>query len=575
MLRTVSLPNLANSIFPIKADWDFEAKSWHKHYPSDVPPGLLYTPSRAEQLLLKAHDRFPDRAVLHYFRTSMTYRQLLSQVKTVAGNLRRLGIQAGDRVMLVLPNCPEYVVTWFALHWLGAQVVQVNPLLSPPDLSRLIRKSKARAVLGLDLRLAPIVESLKINRGPFLVVTSLAPHLPTWMRLPYRAKAWTLKNKPVRADRIVMHGFSELLDPRTEPVAEPALTDAALPAVLQPTGGTTGSPKIAVLSHASLHANVAQLHVWSGCAPGQETVLGVLPFFHVFGSTVVLLSAIAGGSTVLLQARFDPKRVLNLMCRYRPTIAPMVPFMFAALCEEMEKQNRVPEGLRTCFSGAAALRPELKTEFEQRTGATIFEGYGLSEASPVTHANPSNGNGRAGAIGIPLPNTIARIVDPHHDTKILPAGEVGELVIRGPQLMSGYLDNPEATQQTLRDGWLYTGDLACMDEDGYFKIVDRKKDMIISGGLNVYPAEVEAVLRLHPGVEDCAVVGVPDNRYGERVTAYIIPADGTSIDEQQLKAFCRSQMAGYKIPKTMELRSELPRTFLGKLRRVELRNDAA
>ena len=573
MLKSVALPNLARSLFPIVPTWDDAKQPWHASYPTNVPPGLQLTPLRTEQLLLRAHDAFPDRTALQYFRTRISYRQLLTQVKRIAGNLQRLGIRAGDRVMLVLPNCPEYVTTWFALHWLGAEIVQVNPLLTATDLARLIRKSRARAVLGLDVRLAPIVESLRIQRGPLLVVSSLAPHLPVWMRLPYQARAWNSMPQSARS-QLELHRFAELLDPRTEPVDQPVLSDARLPAVLQPTGGTTGSPKIAVLSHAGLHANVAQLHVWSGCEPGQEVVLGVLPFFHVFGSTVVLLSAIAGGATVLLQARFDEKRVLKLMEKHRPTIAPMVPFMFSSLCTEMQRRGTNVRGLKVCFSGAAPLRSELKDEFEHRTGATIFEGYGLSEASPVTHSNPPNENGRSGSIGVPLPGTQARVVDPHNPSIILPPGQVGELTVTGPQLMRGYLDDEESTSQTLRNGWLHTGDLASMDTDGYFCIVDRKKDMIITGGLNVYPAEVERVLRQSPTIADCAVVGLPCPKYGERVTAYVVAHNAKSINETDLRGYCRDRLAGYKIPKTFEFRNTLPRTFLGKLRRVELRDAA-
>lgn len=575
MFRSSSLPNLENSLFEMKPDWDFTQCSWHEHYPSNVPPGLHYTPQRAEHLLLLARNRFPDRVAVRYFQTHWTYSDIVDRVKLVAGNLRRLGIRTGDRVMLVLPNCPEYVVTWFALHWLGAEVVQANPLLAPSDLTRMIRKTNARAVLGLDVRLTPVVQSICSDNKPFLVVTSLGPHLPLPLRIPYYLKALTVDKKPCDGHHVEMMAFRELLNPRAELIHDPILSDPNLPAVLQPTGGTTGKPKIAVLSHASLHANVAQLHVWSDCVAGEETVLAVLPFFHVFGSTVVLLSAIAGGSTVLLQANFNAKRVLQVMKKWQPRVAPMVPFMFAALCEEMARTKSAPSGLKVCFSGAAPLGGDVQAEFEQRTGATIFEGYGLSEASPVTHANPPAGASQVGTIGVPMPNTLARVVDPQNTQRILSPGEVGELAIQGPQLMSGYLDDEEETSRVLRDGWLYTGDMACMGEDGYFKIVDRKKDMIISGGLNIFPAQIEAVLRSHPAVEDCAVVGLTDRKYGEKVTAYVVAASGTKPDPEALRRFCRTQLAGYKVPKTIELRDELPRNYLGKIRRIELRKDAA
>lgn len=575
LFQSMSLPNLENSIFEMKPDWEFTPRTWHQHYPDNVPPGLHYTPTRAEHLLLQARNRFPDRVALRYFQTHWTYNDVVERVQLVAANLQRLGIRTGDRVMLVLPNCPEYVITWFALHWLGAEVVQANPLLSPGDLTRMIRKTNARAVLGLDVRLTPVVHAITDEHKPFLIVTSLGPHLPVHLRIPYYLKSWMTDKKPRAGQSVEMRGFQELLDPRTKPIEQPVLTDASLPAVLQPTGGTTGTPKIAVLSHASLHANVAQLHSWSDCETGKETVLAVLPFFHVFGSTVVLLSAIAGGSTLLLQANFNARRVLKVMKKWKPRVAPMVPFMFTALCEEIERTGSGPEGLKVCFSGAAPLAGDVQAEFEQRTGATIFEGYGLSEASPVTHANPPAGKSQVGTIGVPLPNTLARIVDPQNNYALLPPGEVGELAIQGPQIMTGYLDDEDETNNVLRNGWLYTGDMAQMGTDGYFKIVDRKKDMIISGGLNIFPAQIETVLQSHPSVEDCAVVGLPDRKYGEKVTAYVVAADGRKIDADVLKKFCRTQLAGYKVPKTIEQRDELPRNFLGKIRRIELRKDAA
>ena len=556
----------------MQPDWDVARQPWHAHYPADVSPGLIYEPLRAEALLQKAAERFPDLTAIRYFRTNWTYRELISRVKTVAGNLRRMGVETGDRVMLVLPNCPEYVVIWFALHWLGAQVVHANPLLAAKDLTRLMHASNARVVVGFDMRLAPVLASLEDCPDRLLLVSSLASHFPIHIRTAYKLKI-RMSGQRAKQANFDVHLFEELFTPGHE-IEQPVLTDPSLPAVLQPTGGTTGVPKIAVLTHAGLHANVAQLHIWSGCKPGCETVLAVLPFFHVFGSTVVLLSAIAGCSTLLLQATFDAKKIAKLLERYRPGIAPMVPFMFASLCEEFARRPRDVSGMRLCFSGAAPLQVELKEEFEQLTGALICEGYGLSEASPCTHSNPPDAP-RAGSIGLPLPGTEAKIVNPNDQDEIVPPTVVGELAIKGPQLMAGYLDNQDETSQVLRDGWLYTGDLARMDPDGYFTIVDRKKDMIISGGLNVYPAEVESVLRLHPSVSECAVVGTPDRKYGERVTAFVVPVAGAKVTGEALRAFCKTQLAGYKIPKAIELRTELPKSFLGKIRRVDLRADAA
>jgi long-chain acyl-CoA synthetase len=278
---------------------------------------------------------------------------------------------------------------------------------------------------------------------------------------------------------------------------------------------------------------------------------------------------------LLLQARFIPASVWKVMELQRPTVAPMVPFMFASLRDEMKRRGKNIQGLRMCLSGASALDPEVRADFERRTGAVIFEGYGLSEASPVTHANPPDSTARSGTIGLPLPDTIARIVDVETGQRDLPPGEIGELVIQGPQVMAGYLDAPEETALMLRDGWLYTGDLACVDEAGYFTLVDRKKDMIKSGGLNIYPSEVEKVLASHPAVRECAVVGLPDERFGQRLAGYVVAQSGARIVAEELRAHCRAELASYKVPRTIELCDKLPTNFLGKVRRVELRARAA
>lgn len=565
---------LEEALFPIQPRWDTPPRPWHSSYPEGVPPALEYPALRTEQLLLCAFEQFPDQIALRYFGANWSYSELVARVKQVAANLRSIGINTGDRVMMVLPNTPEYVVAWFALHWLGAEIVPANPLLPAKDLIELAETANITAVMGLDLRLKSVIEMTRGYSVPILIVTSLAGHLPFYLSLPYRLKC-RLDGKRRVAKRTAVYSFDALYRPVSTPIQEPLVTDPSLPAVLQPTGGTTGTPKIAVLSHSNLQANVAQLHAWCGLKAGQEVVLAVLPFFHVFGSTVVLLSAIAGGATLLLQVRFDPNRVWKVMERWRPGVAPMVPFMFASLCEQMKRRGRNIEGLRFCFSGASPLSVELKKEFQQRTGATIFEGYGLSEASPVTHTNPPNDTAKAGSIGVPMPNTEVRIVDTETGNVELAEGEIGELVVRGPQVMSGYLNNSEETAQMLRDGWLHTGDLAQMDENGFFTIVDRKKDMIISGGLNVYPNEVEQVLAAHPNVQECAVVGLPDRMYGEKVVAFVVPVAGTRIVAAKLQKHCASQLAKYKVPKEIEIRDELPKNFLGKVRRIELRSKAA
>jgi long-chain acyl-CoA synthetase len=568
-----SARDFSDSPFPVTPKFGAATAPWHDSYPPGIPPTIEYTPRRAEQLFQSAVERYPDRVAIRYFRTSHTYQELLDQIKQTAGALRELGIGTGDRVMLVLPNCPEFAITWFALHWLGAEAVPANPLMSAAELTGLARKCSIQAVLGLDVRMKPVAEMASEVTLKAVIVTSLAPHLPLAYRLPYQLQK-LVYGKPVAKKAANQLRFEELAG-LGRPVAEPVLDDPSLPAVLQPTGGTTGSPKVAVLTHENLCANVAQLHVWSGLEPGCETFLSVLPFFHVYGATCAMLSPLVGGSTLILQARFHPTRTLKLMDKYQPGIALLVPFMIASLNDEMRKRGKALKGLRLCMSGASAMSGEVGREFEHLTGATIIEGFGLSEASPVTHSNPSDGTARIASIGLPLPNTDVRLVDLETGMRDVAPGEIGEMLIKGPQVMKGYLDDPEETAIALRDGWLFTGDLATATHDGFFEIVDRKKDMIISGGLNVYPSEVEEIIREHSSVETCAVVGVPDRKYGELVCAWIVPAVGGPPNLEELKSFCRDKLSGYKVPRKFRVCDALPENFLGKVRRIELRKRAA
>ncbi|MDA0808332.1 MAG: AMP-binding protein [Planctomycetota bacterium] len=568
-----SARDFADSPFPVTPIFGAATASWHQSYPPGIPPEIQYTPRRVEQLLQSAVERYPDRVSLRYFRTSHTYQELLDRVRQTAGAMRELGIGTGDRVMLVLPNSPEFVIAWFAIHWLGAEAVPANPLMSAAELTGLARKCGIQAVLGLDVRMKPVAEMASEVALKAVIVTSLAPHLPLGYRLAYTLQKLAY-GKPVAKKATKQLRFEELAS-IGRPIAEPLLDDPSLPAVLQPTGGTTGSPKVAVLAHKNLCANVAQLHVWSGLEPGCETFLSVLPFFHVYGATCAMLSPLVGGSTLILQARFHPKRTLGLMDKYQPGIALLVPFMIASLNDEMRKRGKALKGLRLCMSGASAMSGEVGREFEHLTGATIIEGFGLSEASPVTHSNPSDGTARIGSIGLPLPNTYVRLVDLETGTREVEFGEIGELIIKGPQIMQGYLDDPEETAIALRDGWLFTGDLATVTRDGFFEIVDRKKDMIISGGLNVYPSEVEEIIREHSAVESCAVVGVPDRKYGELVCAWVVPSVGGPPNLEELKSFCRERLSGYKVPREFRVCDALPENFLGKVRRIDLRNRAA
>lgn len=568
----VPLRDFSDSPLPVTPIWDAPEAPWHGSYPQGLPPRIEFEAVRAERLLHAAVDRFPDRLALRYFKTAWTYEELLVRVKIAAASLQRVGIQRGSRVMLVLPNCPEFIVLWFATHWLGAQVVPANPLLSGAELAEIAKKCNVDTVAGLDIKLKPTAKMTRAMPIRNLVTVSLAPHLPWFMAIPYRIGKAINSRVDVASETKVM-SFSEFFD-TTRSINLPAIDDVDQPAVLQPTGGTTGSSKVAVLTHRNLCSNVAQLHTWSGLEPGRDTFLSVLPYFHIYGATCAMLSPLVGGATLLIQARFHPFITTKLIQKYQPSVALLVPFMIKQLNEVMRKKNLRLDSIQQCMSGASPLAEEDAREFQDKTGAVILEGFGLSEASPVTHSNPADGSSRIGSIGLPLPNTDVKLVDLETGLTEVSTGEVGELAIRGPQVMQGYLDEPEETAIALRQGWLYTGDLAVMSEDGFFEIVDRKKDMIISGGLNVFPSEIEETLLKHPSIAACAVVGQPDRKYGELVCAYVVPVAGAAIDVKEVRDFCRDDLSGYKIPKEVHVVDELPETFLGKIRRVDLRKAA-
>jgi long-chain acyl-CoA synthetase len=561
------------SLFPLSGHWNVPERPWHRHYPPEVPFALLCPDIRLEELARLASEHFPTRKAVIFQQTAWDYGELWERIKHVAGQLRALKFEPGDRVVLALPNCPEFVVFWFACQWIGVQIVHGSPLYSGVELARLVRQTRAKALVGLDLRIRPCLEATHQTQVPYLFVVTLLPHLSYALGAAYRFRRW-MENGGQAASGTTVVDFDEFYQPGPYPPERPLLSDPDLPAVLQPTGGTTGTPKLAVLSHRNLLSNVAQLHAISGKEPGQEVVLCILPFFHVFGATVAMLCSVGGAATMALQAKFNARRALKLCQSYRVTVAPMVPFMMRALCQELRRRSYDLSALRVCLSGASPLSEEVRREFVALTGAEVCEGYGLSEASPVTHAN-FPGRVKPGTVGMPLPDTDARIVDVETGLRDLKPGEVGELIVRGPQVMQGYFEAPEETARVLRDGWLYTGDLAVADEDGYFRIVDRKKDMIISGGLKVYPSEVEDILRTYPGVRECAVVGEPDQMWGERVVAWVVTESGQPLNAEALKDYARQHLARYRVPREIYFVEKLPLNFLGKVRRAALREQVA
>ncbi len=545
-------------------------RPWLDGYPRGVPSSLAYPSIPLSGLMEATAQRFPDRPGCTLYGKPTTYAELAQRSQRLAATLKRMGAGPGRRVAMLLPNIPEYLIALQATWLTGATVLQLSPLMVPEELQKWLRLLDCHIVVTLDL-LAPNLADTDGEGSPLerVIVTSLAERMPTWKSWLYRVERVRRKG-PVRlleTDKI--HRFDNLLKPVDGPIV-PNVRPEEDVAVMVPTGGTTGSPKVVMLTHKNLVANATQLRYWSLSEEGKDNVLAVLPFFHAYGLSVCALSSLATGATVHLHPRFEAEAVLNIIEREKIQLLPAVPAMLNALNRSLRKRPRDLSSIRAVISGASALSAATRDEFQSYGAQNVVEGYGLSEASPVTHANPLGGASRVGSIGLPLPDTEARIVDEATGTKEMPVGEAGELIIRGPQVMKGYFNNPEETAIALRDGWLYTGDIAQRDKDGYFKIVDRKKDIIKMSGFLVFPAEVEEAINKFPGVAETAVVGEIDESKGEVVVAYVVPENGT-LDMAGLQQHCLDSLSKQKRPKRINVVRELPKNFLGKIQRRKVR----
>jgi long-chain acyl-CoA synthetase len=545
---------------------------WVKNYDPGVSLDVEPVTSPLPWLMRQAAVNTPRAPALAFFGRIITYRELSEQTARLAQAFKTLGLAPGDRLALMLPNCPQLVMAYHAALRLGAVVVMLNPLLSPKELQFQLADSGARRLVALD-HFQPQVEEVERTLGlEQVIVTGLADALPWPLNWLY----------PVKARR---QGLTVGCRPGPARVAwkslltHPPLPDGPLPdpqdlAVLQYTGGTTGTPKAAMLTHANLMVNVAQINAWlHQVRYGEERVMGLLPFTHSFGLTACLNWPMSQGALIILLPRFEINSLLKALKKHRPTMLPAVPTLFVALINDPRLPKLDLSSLWAAISGSAPLPLEVRDRFEELSGCRIMEGYGLTEASPVTHLNPVAGPRPMGSMGLPLPGTLARVVD-HETGRDLPPGEVGELILRGPQVMRGYWQNPGETEVALKDGWLYTGDLAKMDEQGYFYIVERKKDLIIAGGYNIYPREVEEVLYQHPQVKEAVALGVPDAYRGETVKVVIVPRDGARLTAEEIQAYCRKQLAVYKVPRIVEFREQLPKSQVGKVLRRVLKEEA-
>jgi long-chain acyl-CoA synthetase len=548
-------------------------QAWLDAYPCDTHTALPYPRMPLSGLLQTAARRFPDRTACTLYGSPTTYAELDERARRLAQSLAQIGAKPGRFVGLLLPNIPEYLVAMQATWLTGATALQLSPLMVAEEVGHWLEATGCHIVITLDLLTPAVIGGL--GRGPLehVIVTSLADKLALWRGWLYRIERLRRNGSLRLREDAHCHRFDHLLD--AEPLADtPSITPEEDVAVLAPTGGTTASPKAVMLTHRNLVANALQIRHWAAGDDGTESVLGVLPFFHSYGLSVSVLATWAKGATLHLYPRYETKAALALLEQQRIELVPAVPAMLNALNVAMRRKAHDLSFIRAVISGASALDAAVRQEFESHGVRDLVEGYGLTEASPVTHSNPPGPGNRPGTIGLPLPDTEARIVDQIKGTEEMPEGEVGELAIRGPQVMKGYFNNLEATAAVLRDGWLFTGDLARRDRDGYFTLVDRKKDIIKTSGFLVFPAEVEEVLTTFPGVAEAAVVGVPDAERGELIKALVVPRGGP-IDLEALQGHCRQHLGKHKQPRRFEVVNALPKNFLGKVLRRKLRETPA
>ncbi len=553
---------------------------WRRSYQPGVPFELNIPDIPVTQLLDDAAERYPRRPALFFFGREICYRDLRDAVDRFADGLHRLGVQPGDRVALILPNCPQQVIAFFGVLRRGAIVVQHNPLYTEEEMLHQLADCGARVAVVLDRSYATVSAVRRKLPLEHVIVTSLADYLPVSRKIALRLPLVQMQRRraALTADVPPDPGvvpFKELQRIPQRRVRQLPIEPSRHLAAIQYTGGTEGRPKGAMLTHRNLIANACQQHAWdfAGGRPGEDVTLAVLPLFHSFGLMSCLVAPMMTAGAVVLLPRYDADRVISAMRRYRPTIFPGVPTLYEKVLDSPRFRPSDLGSLRVYISGAMALGQGTIDRLERLGARGLINCYGLTEASPAVTGNPLDGRARNLTVGLPLPMTDVVIVDPDEPTKVLPPGEPGELVVRGPQVFVGYWKAPLATAQALSKGWLRTGDIAVMDEDGFITILERLRDMIKVSGFTVAPTEVEKVLRRHPAVHDCAVIGVPDPRRGERIIAHVVEHPAYPFSADELRRHCERYLSHYKVPDEFRPRTELPRSVIGKVVRQRLRDE--
>lgn len=542
---------------------------WLSHYPDNISWDAPLPSKPLTALLEEAVQRFPNHTAIDFLGKTYSYTELWDAVQHMAAGLQQLGVRKGSRVGLFLPNSPHFVISYYAILTAGGTVVNFNPLYPIRDVEHQI--NDAQVDIMITFALGNLLDKLEACRHTTslrrIVVATFQDALP----FPKNLLFSIVKLKNIRRIKKDHVSFARLLKTPKEMLQPVFIEPEQDIAVLQYTGGTTGVPKGTMLTHANLYINAVQCGMWfTGLEDGKERMMGVLPCFHVFAMTVVMNFSIHKGLVMILHPQFDLKTVLKDIVKKRPTLMPGVPTIFNAInnCEDIAQYDL--SSLKMCLAGGAPLPLEVKQSFEKRTGCKLVEGYGLSESSPVVAVNPLFGVNKAGSIGMPLPGTILEVVSADGKEKMMSPGKTGEICIRGPQVMKGYLNKPVETTKALKGGRLHTGDIGYMDEEGYFFIVDRLKEMIISGGYNIYPRNVEEVLYTHPDVVEAAVIGVEDTHWGQKVKAFIVKRPGSDLTHETLGVFVQDKLPRFAWPSEIEFREVLPKTMIGKISKKDL-----
>ncbi len=545
-------------------------RSWHKSYPPAVPKEIAFERITMPEVLTRTAKRFPRRAALNYMGKFISYEKLDAMVNAFARALIGMGVKKGDTVAMLLPNIPQVVIANFAAWRIGAVAAQNNPLYTERELTYQLNDSDATVLVTLDLLLPRALKIQADTRIRNIVTCHISDYLPFPKKQLFPFVKKQMYKKVERQEGV--SEFLALMRGRdTSPLANEAAWDDV--GTLIYTGGTTGVSKGVMLTHANMSCNVQQLKAWFyDIEDGDASILAIFPFFHSAGFTGMQNFSVWGGWTDVLVPRPEPSVIIELLRKYRPDFMPGVPTIFIGLLNTPEFRNMDLHFIRGFIAGAAPLSVETINDLKNLTGGDLINVYGLTETSPMGTASPWKGNIKPGTVGVPFPSTDLKIVDVDTGTREVEQGASGEICFRGPQVMKGYYKKPEETANVLKDGWLFTGDIGFLDEDGYLTIVDRKKDMIVAAGYNIFPQEIDEILFTHPKVLEACTIGIPDAYRGEAPKAYVVPRPGETIDKDELIAFLRERLAAYKVPKDIEIMNELPKSAVGKILRKELRD---